>query len=167
MAEIIVPRPAPEVGERGERVVVGEGVENPMMERMIIKRWPVAGMVGVRLTGKRGNAKCKRCGETGHKSVRCPDQICGVCGGKGHSAEVCPNVVTVLACENIKSSNDEGDAAISDEEEEAFICDMSGEYNDESIDEGGCSALAWQVGDLTVICVVGHRVTCLTQQSEC
>ena len=33
------------------------------------------------------NAKCKRCGETGHKSVHCPDQICGVCGGKGHSAE--------------------------------------------------------------------------------
>ena len=32
---------------------------------------------------------------------------------------------------------------------------MSGEYNDESIDEGGCSALAWQVGGLTVICDSG------------
>ena len=104
---------------------------------------------------KGGSAKCKRCGETGHKSVRCPDKICGVCGGKGHSAEVCANVVTVLACEYTRSSNDESDAAISGEEEEAFICDMSGEYNDESIDEGGCSALAWQVGGLTVICDSG------------
>ena len=101
------------------------------------------------------NAKCKRCGETRHKSVRCPDQICGVWCGKGHSAKVCANVVTVLACENTKSSNDESDAAISGEEEEAFICDTSGEYNDEWIDEGGCSALAWQVGDLTVICDSG------------
>ena len=50
----VIPRPAPEVGERDERVVVGEGVENPMMERMINKRWPTAGLVGVRLTGKKG-----------------------------------------------------------------------------------------------------------------
>ena len=99
---------------------------------------------------KGGNAKCKRCGETGHKSVRCPDQICGVCGGKDHSAEVCANVVTFL-----KRSNDDSDAAISGEEEGAFICDMLGEYNDESNDERGCSALAWQVGDLTVICNSG------------
>ena len=76
---------------------------------------------------KGGNAKCKRCGETGPKSVRCHDQICGVCGGKGHSTEVCANVVTVLACENTKSSNDESDAAIIGEEEKAFIYDMSGE----------------------------------------
>ena len=105
---------------------------------------------------KGGNAKCKRCGETGHKSVRCPEQICSVCGGKGHSAEGCANVVTVLACENTKSPNVEGDAAISGEEEEAFVCDMSGEYNDESIDKGDCSAPAWQVGDLTVICDNGE-----------
>ena len=121
---------------------------------------------------KGGNAKCKRCGETRHKSVRCPDQICGVCGGKGHSAEVCANVVTVLACENTKSSNDESDAAISGEEEEAFICDMSGEYNDESIDEGGCSAPAWQVGDLAVIydsgasCHMSHSATGMLNYRE-
>ena len=54
MAGRIIPRPAPEVGERGERVVVGEGVENPMMERMISKRWSAAGTVGVRLTRKKG-----------------------------------------------------------------------------------------------------------------
>ena len=104
---------------------------------------------------KGGSAKCKRCGETGHKSVRCPDQICCVCGGKGHSAEVCVNAVTVLACENTKSPNDESEAAISDEEAEIFVCDMSGECNDESNHEWGCSALAWQVGNLTVICDSG------------
>ena len=70
-------------------------------------------------------------------------------------AEVGASVVTVLACENTKSLNDESDAAISGEEEEAFICDISGEYNDESNDEAACSALAWQVRDLTVICDSG------------
>ena len=65
------------------------------------------------------------------------------------------NVVTVLACENTKGSKDESDAAISGEEEEAFVCDMSGEYNNESNDEEGSSTLAWQVGDLTVICDSG------------
>ena len=102
-----------------------------------------------------GSAKCKRCGETGNKSVRCPDQICRVCGDKGHSAEGCADVVTVLACENTNSSNDESDAAISDEEQEAFVCEMSEWCNDESNDEGSCSALAWRVGDLTVICDSG------------
>ena len=76
---------------------------------------------------KGNSTKCKRCGETEHKSVRCPDQICGMCGGEGHPAEVCANVVTVLACENTKSSNDESDAAIGGEEKEAFVCDISGE----------------------------------------
>ena len=75
--------------------------------------------------------------------------------GKGHSAEVCANVVTVLACATTKSSNDESDASISGEEEEAFVRDMSGEYNNESNYEGGFSALAWQVGDLTVRCDSG------------
>ena len=57
--------------------------------------------------------------------------------------EVCASVVTVLACENIKISNDESDAAISGEKEEAFVCDISGKCNDESNDEGDCSTLAW------------------------
>ena len=55
----------------------------------------------------------------------------------------------------MQGSNDKSDAAISSEEEEAFVCDMLGEYNNESNDEGGCSALAWQVGDPTVICNSG------------
>ena len=54
MAGRVISRPAPEVGERSETVVVGEGVENPMMERMISKKWPAAGLVEVRLTGKKG-----------------------------------------------------------------------------------------------------------------
>ena len=53
MAGRIIRRPAPEAGERDERVVVGEGAENPMMVRMINKRWLAAGMVGVRLTRKK------------------------------------------------------------------------------------------------------------------
>ena len=49
---------------------------------------------------------------------------------------------------------------------------MSGEYNDESIDEGGCSALAWQVDDLTVICDrgasyhVSHSATRMSNYRE-
>ena len=55
MSGRIISRPAAEVGERGERVVVEEAVGNPMMmERMISKRWPVAGLVGVRLKGEKG-----------------------------------------------------------------------------------------------------------------
>ena len=50
----IFPRPTPEAGERDERVVVGEGVETTRMEGIISKRWPAAGLVGVRLIEKRG-----------------------------------------------------------------------------------------------------------------
>ena len=66
------------------------------------------------------NAKCKRCSQTGHKSVRYPDQICGVCGGKDHSVEICAIVVTVLACGGRKDCKDDSDAAISGEEKGAF-----------------------------------------------
>ena len=103
-----------------------------------------------------GSAKCKRCSKTGHKSVRCPD--------KGHSAEACADVVTVLACENTNSSNDESGTAISGEEEKAFLCEMSGECNDESNNEGGCSALAWKMGGFTVICDSG--ASCHTSHSS-
>ena len=94
-------------------------------------------------SAKENSAECKQCGETGHKSVRCPDQVCGVCSGKYHSAEICANVISVLACDNTKSSNGESHAAISGEEEEAFVWDISGEYDIESNNGGGCSALAW------------------------
>ena len=41
---------------------------------------------------------------------------------------------------------------------------MSDEYNNESNDEGGCSALAWQVGDLTFIC--DRRASCQMSYSS-
>ena len=124
---------------------------------------------------KRSSKKCKRCGETGHKSVRCPDQMCGVCGCKGHSTEeVCANVVTVLACVKNKSFNDESDAASSGDKEEAFVRDMSGGCHDELNDVRGCSALPWQVGDLTVIydtvvgasCHMSHSATGMLNYRE-
>lgn len=31
---------------------------------------------------------CERCGDSGHKTVKYPDQVCGVCGGKGHAVEI-------------------------------------------------------------------------------
>ena len=65
-----------------------------------------------------------------------PDQVCGVCGGKGQSAEICGNVVTVVVCEDSKGCNDDSDAAISNEQEAAFMCDTPGEYSDESNNEG-------------------------------
>ena len=36
---------------------------------------------------KGGNARCNRCGEIGHITVRCPGQVCSVCGGKSHEAK--------------------------------------------------------------------------------
>ena len=78
-----------------------------------------------------------------------------MCGGEGHLAKIYANVVAVLAYEGTKDRKDDSDAAISGKEKEVFVCDMSGEYSDESNDERGCSALAWQVGDLTLICDSG------------
>ena len=55
---------------------------------------PAARQVEARPTIPRGKStKFKRYGKTGHKPVRCLDQVCGVCGGKGHSAEVCAKVL--------------------------------------------------------------------------
>ena len=65
-----------------------------------------------------------------------------MCGGKGHSAEICAYAATALAREGTKGCNDECDVAISGEEEEAFMCETSGECSDDSNDEGGCSTLA-------------------------
>ena len=72
--------------------------------------------------------KCKRCGETGHKSVRCPDQVWNVYGGKGHAPEICGNNMTALACVDRSSRNDANgtDVDVSSEDAEAFMCDVSG-----------------------------------------
>ena len=45
---------------------------------------------------KDDSVKCKRCGDVGHKAVRCPGKLCGVCGGKGHADDICANVVRSL-----------------------------------------------------------------------
>ena len=73
--------------------------------------------------------KCKRCGETGHKSVRCPDQVCNVCGGKGHAPEICGNNVTALACVDRSSRTDDSGTYVSSEDAEAFMCDASGKLS--------------------------------------
>ena len=57
LAGNIIPRLAPEVEERDERVEVGEGVGTTRMERKNRKRWPAAGLVGVRVTKIKGAAQ--------------------------------------------------------------------------------------------------------------
>ena len=57
LAGNILPRPAPEVGERNKRVVVGKGVGTTKMERNNSKRRPAAGLVGVRLAENKGAAR--------------------------------------------------------------------------------------------------------------
>ena len=64
-------------------------------------------------------------------------------------------VVTVLACVKGGDRKDDRDAAISGGEARALMWDTPGEVHDESVDIGGCSVLAWQVGNLTVICDSG------------
>ena len=100
--------------------------------------------------GKGGNARCNRCGEAGHKTVRCPGQVCSVCGGKGHSAKICADVVTVFACEADASGSD-SDGVLSGEEQGAFVYDAPSKFFDEP-GKWGTNALAWQMGDLPVIC---------------
>ena len=71
---------------------------------------------------KGGSTKCESCRETEHKSVRCPDRICGVCGGESRSLRVCANFVTVLAFEATKGRKGDSDVAISGQREEGFVC---------------------------------------------
>ena len=80
--------------------------------------------------GKGVNARCNRCGEAGHKTVRCPGQVCSVYGGKGHSAKLCANVVTVFACEDDANGSD-SDGVLSGEEQDAFVCDAPGKIFDD------------------------------------
>ena len=69
---------------------------------------------------KGGSARCNRCGEVGHKTVRCLGQACRVCGGKGHSAKMCANVVTVFACEADASGSD-SNGVLSGKEQDTFV----------------------------------------------
>ena len=100
-----------------------------------------------------GNARCNRCGEVGHRTVRCPGQVCSVCGGKDHSAKNCSNVVAVFACEADASGSD-SDGVLSGEEQDVFVCDAPGKVFDEP-GEWNTNGLAWPMGDLPVICYNG------------
>ena len=71
---------------------------------------------------KGDSTKCESCRETEHKSVRCPDRICGVYGGEGHSLTVCANFVTVLAFEGTKGRKGDSDVAISGQREGGSVC---------------------------------------------
>ena len=57
LAGNIIRRQVPEDGGRDERDVVREGVETTTMERMISKRWPAAGLMGLRLTEQKGQGE--------------------------------------------------------------------------------------------------------------
>ena len=81
---------------------------------------------------KGGDARCSRCGGAGHKTVRCPGQVCSVYDGKCHSAKTCANVVTVFACEADASGSD-SDKVLSKEEQDAFVCDAPGTVFDEPV----------------------------------
>ena len=83
--------------------------------------------------------------------MRCPGQVCSVCGGKGHSTKIIyANVVPAFACEAGASGSD-SDGVLSGEEQDAFFCDAPGKFFDEP-GKSGINALAWQMGDLLVIC---------------
>lgn len=65
---------------------------------------------GVKSVDTRENSRgkkdghAKRCGKAGHKSVKCPDKVCGVCGGKGRAVEVCANIVSVSSRAKLRTS---------------------------------------------------------------
>ena len=147
-----VPREALEIVRVGAEVGMGavvETEEKKVAKRRMIKRQTSMPDINVD-GGKGGNARCNRCGEVGLKTVRCSGQMCSVRGGKGHSAKICANVVTVFACEADASGNDSY-GVLSRKEQDAFSCDAPGKCFDEP-GKWGTDALAWQMGDLPVIC---------------
>ena len=103
--------------------------------------------------GKRGvQSLCQ--GEVDHKTVLCPERVCG---GKGHSVEICANNVVVLlflrtTLTRVRVSDV---VKVLSNKKEVFVLDTPGkpchEYND-----GVGSALAWPMGyDLPVTCDKG------------
>ena len=87
-----------------------------------------------------------------------------MCGGEGHSAEICANVVNTIAWEDTKCCIHDSDAAMSDEEEEAFMCDTPGAYSDESNGGGVVVRLVGKWGISRLSAIVGHLATCVTSQ---
>ena len=64
-----------------------------------------------------------------------------------------PTSLLSFAC-GVNASDSDGNKILSGEEKDDVVCDAPGTFFDES-GEGGCSALAWQVGDLPAICDKG------------
>ena len=79
--------------------------------------------------------------------------MCGAYDGKGYSAKISANVVTAFACEADVSGSD-SDGGLSAEEQDAFVCDAPGKCFVEP-GKRGRNSLAWQMGDLPVICING------------
>ena len=138
----------------GAEVGVGAGVETE--EKKVAKTKNEGQTTNINASdgnvdgGKGGNARCNRCDEAGHKTVRYAGQVCSVCGGKSYSAKVCANVVTVFACEADASGSDSDEVLIG-EEQDTFVCDAPGKFFDEP-GKWGTNALAWQMENLPVIC---------------
>ena len=86
--------------------------------------------------------------------------MCGAYGGKGYSAKIYANVVIAFACEADASGSD-SDGGLSAEEQDAFVCDALGKCFDEP-GKRGRNSLAWQMGDLPVIC--DNRASCQTSE---
>ena len=84
------------------------------------------------------------------KRCDAPDRCVAFAAERTRSAKICANVVTVFACEADVSGSD-GDGGLSGEEQDAFICDAPYKFSDEP-GKRGRNALAWQMGDLPVIC---------------
>ena len=137
---------------RGGRGRGGAGIT--MKRRKNNTRRPAARMVGVKPTAPRETAHSVRAAarrNTNPSADLIRSAVCVVVKIiRGISAPT-----SSLACEDTKYCKDDSDAAINCEEKQAFVCDMSGKYSNGSNDEGSCSALAWQVGNLTVICDSG------------
>lgn len=80
-----------------------------------------------------------------------------MCWEKAISGEMCER--RNCSCARRKQGSlDDSEVVISGEEAGFFMRDTPGDFRDEYIDSGGCTALAWQVD---------HRAKCLTHQTEC
>ena len=102
--------------------------------------------------------------------MRCPGQVCSVCGGKGHSVKMCATSSPFFACEADAGGSD-SDGVLNGEKQDAFVCGAPDKVFDEP-GKWGTNALAWQMGNLPVICDNGtschmsHSFTGMINNSE-
>lgn len=77
----------------------------------------------------------KRCCETGHKSERCPDQICNLHIRKRHGPNIGDSNVTALTLVDRSSCNDDSGTEFRIEDTGVFMCDASDKLSGLSSDE--------------------------------